>query len=133
MAVGRQDYQAGVVPIKSGYSLSQSDHFKWYNYDRPAGGNVDFCTFTVPTGYELHICGYRIISELPFLHYYEFRVDASQIFGGLFYSQIIDNFPAEVVKVVTAGQTFKIVVHNNDSITVKFYALVLGFLEQIES
>lgn len=133
MAVGRQDYQAGVVPVKSGYSLSQAKYFDWQNTDVAVAGNEDFCEYTVPAGYELHVLGYRIFAVIPFIHRMILRINAAQYLGREFDTEVSDNFPEGADLVVDAGDTFKIVIYNNDSVIVKFFVMIYGFLEQIES
>ena len=133
MAVGRQDYQAGVVPIKSGYSLVQSSFFKWFNKDVTTGSTEGFCTYTVGVGYQLNLAGYRIVATLPFLHHMGLYINGAQVFGREFYTEVLDNFPEGITMTIMAGQEFEIRITNQDTVTVKFYATIYGYLEQIES
>ena len=133
MAVGRQDYQAGVVPIKSGYSLAQTQFFKWQNKNVAAAAVVDFIEYTVPTGYQLHIQGYRVFCTVPFINEFWIRVAGTQIVGRQFDTEITDNFPEGATMVVTAGKEFKCQVENKDTVTTLAYIIVYGYLEQIET
>ena len=133
MAVGRQDYQAGVVPIKSGYSLAQTSFFKWFNLDLASGATADFCTYTVPVGYQLNLAGFKVVCTKPFIHLMTLYIDLNQVYGYEFYTDISDIFPEGVTMVITAGQTFKVVIDNQDFVTSKFYVNIYGYLEQIES
>ena len=65
MAVGRQDYQAGVLPVKSGYSLAQTAYFKSYGANVITGNSAWLCSYTVPVGYQLIITGYTISTAFP--------------------------------------------------------------------
>ena len=133
MAVGRQDYQAGVVPIKSGYSLAQTQFFKWQNYNIASGVTTDFIEYTVPVGYRLHIQGYRVFCTVPFINEFWIRVGGTQLLGRQFDTEITDNFPEGASMVVTAGNEFKCQVKNQDTVSTKVYVIVYGYLEQIET
>ena len=133
MAVGRQDYQAGVVPIKSGYSLVQTSFFKWFNKDVAGGGSDDVCTYEVPVGYQLNLAGYRIVATAPFLHHFNIYINAGQVFGREFYTEVLDNFPEGVTMTIAGAEVFKITIDNRDTVSTKFYATIYGYLEQIES
>ena len=131
MAIGRQDYQAGVVPIKSGYSLAQTQFFKWQNWDIASGVTTDFVSYTPSTGYRLHIQGYRVFCTVPFINEFWIRVGGTQIVGRQFDTEITDNFPEGATMVVTAGKEFMCQVQNKDSVTTKAFVIVYGYLEQI--
>ncbi len=133
MAVGRQDYQAGVVPIKSGYSLVQTQYFDWQGYNVVAGDTWDFCEYTVGAGYELHVQGYRIFCNFPFIHLMYIRINLSQYLGREFDRELNDNFPEGATLVVVGGDTFKIQVKNQDTVATWVYVQVFGYLEQIET
>ncbi len=133
MAVGRQDYQAGVVPIKSGYSLVQTQYFDWSNLPIVAGATGDFCEYTVGAGYELHVQGYRIFCDVPFINLMYIRINGAQYLGREFDMELNDNFPEGATLVVVGGDTFKIQVKNQDTVTTNVQVLVYGYLEQVET
>lgn len=133
MAVGRQDYQAGVVPIKSGYSLAQTTY---WDYDGDTIASEDdgyMCEYTPGAGYQLNICGYRVIGQWPYMQALWVHVAAEVVMVREFDFEIQDNFPEGAMLVIQAGQLFRLQVHNRDEITQTFTALVMGYLEQIES
>jgi len=133
MAVGRQDYQAGVVPVKSGYSLTQTPFFEnEVKAVQPAGNGV-FCEYTVGAGYELHVCGYRISSNKPFQQIYAIVLDAHVELQCHFDMNIIDNFPDNSPMIIEAGETVSIVLYNSDEVAHTYSATLFGYLEQIES
>lgn len=133
MAVGRQDYQAGVVPIKSGYSLMQSPYFDNETHLVAAAADDEFCNYTVSAGYQLMICGYRLSSNLPFQQIYVLIVGGTVQIQNHFDMALMDNFPDNSPLKVAAGEEVKITIYNSDSVVHWFAATIFGYLEQIES
>ena len=133
MAVGRQDYQAGVVPVKSGYSLSQTPYFDTEGKNIDSSEGKEFCKYTVPIGYQLNVCGYRVIASIPFINIFTIFIDTTIIMNRVFDFDLNDNFPEGANLIIKGGETFKIVLFNMDEITQFFYAQVFGFTEQIET
>lgn len=131
MAVGRQDYQAGVVPIKSGYSLVQSNFFDHDSLDVAPGATTDFCKYTPSTGYRLNICGFRIAAARAFTHIMYMRVAGFLVFYRYFDTEIMDNFPEGVTMTVEAGEEVKLQVKNNDSLLAWIDVSIYGYLEQL--
>ncbi len=133
MAIGRQDYQGGVVPSKSGYSLAQTNFFK---YDYGSLGSTlggDFCEYTPAAGYRLNVCGFRIVARTAFTHQMFLYVDGAIIFYRWFNTEVMDNFPEGVTLTVEAGEELKIRIVNEDSITAWFDLSIYGYLEQLIS
>ncbi len=133
MAVGRQDYQAGVVPIKSGYSLVQSAYFDNETDLVAAAGSGSLCEYTVAAGYQLMVCGYRLSSNKPFQQIYTLLVGGSVQIQNHFDMALMDNFPDNSPMKVAAGEQVKIIMYNSDSVVHWFAATIFGYLEQIES
>jgi len=133
MAIGRQDYQAGVVPIKSGYSLTQTPFFKYETFPVVAGTSHNFCEYTVVAGYQLMVCGYRINSLIPFIQLYRLKVGGTSQLQNLFDTSVLDNFPENSPLKVAAGEEVLIQIFNEDTVTHIMYVTIFGYLEQIES
>ena len=133
MAIGRQDYQAGVVPIKSGYSLSQTPVFHFEGRDIAAYGSQDFCVIPVGAGYKFVVCGYRVSGEWPYINNCWIKVDGTTVMFRRFDMDIVDYFPDGGQLVVGADKIFKITLDNRDEIQQNFSVIVLGYMEQIET
>ena len=80
MAIGRQDYQGGVVPSKSGYSLAQTNYFKYEYLNISSLGSADFCEYTPAAGYRLNVCGFRVIAAKAYTHTMFLYVGGALIF-----------------------------------------------------
>lgn len=130
MAVGRQDYQAGVVPIKSGYSLSQTPHFKTDGIQVFQGADGYLCTYTVPVGYELNVTGFRISTDFPGIQFLVLQVDGNTKMAKFYDSLIVDNFPEGSNLVVERGEVIRIKVTNSMVGTNWYWGEMLGYLEQ---
>ena len=131
MAIGRQDYQAGVVPIKSGYSLMQTPFFK-ADWVAVANGADDvFCSYTVVAGYRLNVTGIRVSSIFPGIQIAAFRAadDRWMIFN--YDMSVIDNFPEGSPYIVNAGEVVELEVWNATGIDTQYYGSILGYLEQL--
>ena len=132
MAIGRQDYQGGVVPSKSGYSLAQSNYFKYEYLNISSLASADFCEYTPAAGYRLNVCGFRVIAAKAYTHTMFLYVGGALIFYRYFDTEIMDNFPESVTLTVEAGEEFKIQVANQDSLLAWFDVAVYGYLEQLK-
>ncbi len=133
MAVGRQDYQAGVVPIKSGYSLVQNPASLKGGGDIASGGSDDYCEYTPSAGFQFNVVAIRVFSALAFMNRMSVYIASTRVIYRYFDTENIDTFPEGYQLVVTAGKEFKITVENKDGVTARFDCSVYGFLEQIES
>ncbi len=131
MAIGRQDYQAGVVPIKSGYSLSQTKYFDFQTRNMDPIDIEDFCEYTVAAGYRLNICGYRVFAQWPCPHVCFVMINAAIKMYFRFDTVMIDNFPEGATLEVEAGETFKIVIQVSDDIGAEVNVMIYGYLEQL--
>lgn len=133
MSIGRQDYQGGVVPSKSGYGYAQTNFFKYQNVILGSGVTGTFCAYTPAAGYQLNVCGFRIATLMPFIHTMFLRVGGAIQFSRAFDTEIMDNFPEGSTLTVAAGQEVQITVKNEDAVTDWFYVAVYGYLEQVIS
>jgi len=131
MAVGRQDYQAGVVPIKSGYSLSQTPYFDSEGVSIAHGLTYYLCSYTPGAGYNLNITGVRVTTDFPGFQFFTLDIDGATIFAKYYDSIIIDNLPEGSHLIVKAGETVRIKVWNETTITTVYYGEIIGYLEQI--
>ena len=114
MAIGRQDYQGGVVPSKSGYSASQTNYFKYEYLNISAGLTATFCEYTPAPGYRLNVCGFRIVAAKAFTHMMYLNVGGALIFYRYFDTEVMDNFPEGVTLTVEAGEEMNIQISNID-------------------
>ena len=133
MAVGRQDYQAGVVPVKSGYSLVQTPYFDSETSVLDPEETNTYCEYTVPAGYQLMVGGYRISSNKPYIQAYTFLINAVVQIQNYFDMLIMDNLPENSPLKIAAGQTVGIFVGNSDEVAHTFTVTLFGYLEQIET
>lgn len=133
MAVGRQDYQAGVVPIKSGYSLNQTPYVDRDGQTITNGGTANFCSYTVPVGYQLVVTGIRVSTSKPIINTCYMLIDAAIFYGYYWDLLLIDNYPDSGSIIVDAGETIKLQVSNADAMNKWFEAMLIGVIEQIES
>ena len=131
MAIGRQDYQAGVVPIKSGYSLSQTKYFDHEAKTLSQGQTKSFCEYTVGAGYRLNVCGYRVFASFPGLHNVFVYIDAAIIMYFRLDMEVIDNFPEGATLEVEAGELFKVAITNADELEQEYNVMIYGYLEQL--
>lgn len=132
MAIGRQDYQAGMVPIKSGYSLVQTPFFKNDDGIILAGEDDAFSVYTVPGGHKLCITGVRMASNSPGMQYISYDIDAVK-WSTMYYDMLlIDNFPEGSPMIVNTGEEVSIIVYNNMEIDNWYFSNIIGFLEQIK-
>jgi len=133
MAVGRQDYQAGVVPIKSGYSLKQAPYFDTYGINVIEGNSAYLLTYTVPVGYQLNVTGFRLSTNFPGTQVLMLEIDGTVKMVKYYDTLVIDNFPDGSHLIVVAGETVRIKVTNNFPGVNWYWGEILGYLEQIES
>ena len=133
MAVGRQDYQAGVVPIKSGYSLNQTPYVNRDGKSINPGLTADFCRYTPSVGYQLVVTGLRVTTSTPIINLCYVLIGASIFYGYYWDLLLIDNYPDSGSIIVKAGETIKLTISNADANQKWFEAMLIGVLEQIES
>jgi len=131
MSIGRQDYQAGVVPVKSGYSLVQSNYFDYESAPLAAAFSAHYCEYTVAVGYRLNVCGFRVTADKAYTHFLRASVAGSSKILTFFNTSVMDNFPEGVTLTVEAGEEFRITMYNEDIISVIFSVSVYGYLEQL--
>lgn len=133
MAVGRQDYQAGVVPIKSGYSLNQTPFYEGEKDTLADGEQAYLCFKIVSVGYQLHVSGVRLSCNIP-------GIQKATYYLGLYYEAdryfdmgFTDNFPELSPLIVVAGLFVAVYVKNETGETVTYNGEIFGYMEQIES
>lgn len=133
MSIGRPDYQGGVVPIKSGYSPSQTPYFDSDGIAKLYQTTANLCPYTVATGYQLIITGFSISCNQPGIQDVWFLIDEVVTLYKYFDTVLFYHFPEGSHFIIAAGSTIQINAFNNSPETCWFYAEVLGYLEQIIS
>lgn len=133
MAVGRADYQAGVVPIKSGYSLMQSPYVNYESDDIASSSDDSLCAYECPVGYRLQITGIRLTTNSPSIDYCYLYIGATVIVFYYWDMLLIDNYPDGGSILVNAGEIVNLRITNRSDITKTFGGTIIGLLEQIET
>ena len=132
MASGRQDYQEGVVPVKSRYSYWQIPNYFSYDVTIAAGSTYTWAPLTVDEGYILNVFSIRVYVNEPYRDEAQFMVNDSIKLWYIFSGELYDNFPYENPIQLIAGETVNLKVFNHDSINKKFIMNMLTYLEQIQ-
>ena len=133
MAVGRQDYQAGVVPIKSGYSLMQTPFYKGEQAILADGEQAFLCSEIVSTGYQLQLSGVRFSCNIPGIQMVNYVFGGYYSIGRYFDMSFIDNFPESSPLIFVATMAVSIYIKNETGETVTYYGELFGYTEQIET
>lgn len=133
MAVGRQDYQAGVVPVKSGYSLVQVPQFFATSALVAAGDTYTWTIVTVPAGFQTNVYGIRVSTPSPFSDQAQLIIGSTIKGWWVVNGSVFDNFPPENPITAAATNAVQLKVFNNDEIQKYFYLCMMTILEQIES
>ena len=132
MAVGRQDYQAGVVPIKSAYSLAQTPFYKGEEAILADDGEAFMCAYIVSTGYRLQLSGVRFSCSIPGIQMVNYVFGGYYEIGRYFDMSFFDNFPEQTPLVFDSAMLVTIYMKNLTGETVTYYGELFGYVEQIE-
>jgi len=133
MAVGRMDYQAGVVPIKSGYGLLQTPFYKSEAISLAHGEDDFICLEVIAAGYWLSVSGVRVSCNWPGIQVATYKIGPYWETGRYYDQQFDDSFPDGAPMVVEGLLYVAIHIENNTGQLVTYNGAIFGYLEQIES
>lgn len=133
MAVGRQDYQAGVVPVKSGYSLIQTSFYEGDTVTLADGANDVICSYVVAVGYQLNVSGVRISCNWPGIQRAIYKLGLNYETERYYDMLLMDNFPSPTPLVCNTSELVTLHIYNDTGQTVIYFGEIFGYLEQIES
>lgn len=130
MSKGQPDFWATFVPAQAVFGGGQTSHTENEEATIAPGGTHDFIQYTIPTGYEYHICSIGICSSFPGISRYRVLINDVDM-GGAYYVMYrkIPLVP-EAAFVIPAGYKYGIRLYNDDTVNHSFTATIYGFLQE---
>jgi len=130
MSYGRKDYFWGVAPEKSVFGELQTPYNEDGSNSIASLGRASLLSGSVSAGYIFQVTGLQVNCGLPGLNLLELEVNSTVEFTTYFDTTFGISFPEGGTLVMEPGDGFNFFVTNNDSISVKFYGLLYGFMQQ---
>ena len=131
MAIGRQDYNMGIVPVMNVYANGQ---LPWLKFDAAAvlsGGSEIIVQDIVPAGYKLHVVSYGVTADNPGINYIGIVSEGVDPLFLYFDFQLFSHYSSGSERIIESGNSIQLKAWNKDTITVTFTAYMSGFLELI--
>lgn len=130
MAYGRKDYFWGVAPEKSVFGELQTPYNEDSSTDILSTNRTALLSGSVSAGYILQLTGIHISCANPGINLVELEVNSVVELTSHFDTVFDIRFTEGGTLVMNPSDSFNLFVTNNDTVTLKFYGLVYGFLQQ---
>jgi len=131
MAIGRQDYMGGVVPVKSEFGLGQTNIVQKESKSIIAGTTVTIIEYQVPTGYIFYLNSMYFHANAPGLNSILLTIPGFDEFYFYFDTMINLKFSDAGTPVGGEGETFKVRYKNNEIFEHVVFCFITGILIQL--